>query len=66
MLPPNLVHLDLHESKRLVDAAIVNLRNKHGLRTLNLFQCLVLTDRALEALAGLAQLEWFAAGSIRA
>lgn len=65
-LPPNLVHLDLHESKRLVDDAILAIRNKQGLRTLNLFQCLVLTDRSLEALAGLTKLEWLDVGSIRA
>ena len=65
-LPPNLVHLDLHESKRLVDDAIVAIPNKQGLRTLNLFQCLVLTDRSLAALAGLTELRWLDVGSIRA
>ena len=65
-LPPNLVHLDLHESKRLVDDAIIAIRNKQGLRTLNLFQCLVLTDRSLDALKGLTELEWLDVGSIRA
>lgn len=66
MLPPNLVHLDLHESKRLVDDAIIAIRNKQGLRTLNLFQCLELTDRSLKALRGLADLRWLDVGSIRA
>ncbi|MFT7537241.1 MAG: F-box/leucine-rich repeat protein 14 [Hyphomicrobiaceae bacterium] len=64
--PEHLVHLDLHESKRLVDAAIIAIPNKQGLRTLNLFQCLVLTDRSLEALRGLTELDSLDIGSIRA
>lgn len=64
--PEHLVHLDLHESKRLVDAAIIAIPNKQGLRTLNLFQCLVLTDRSLEALRGLTELGRLDIGSIRA
>ena len=64
--PQHLVHLDLHESKRLVDAAIESIPNKQGLRTLNLFQCLVLTDRSMASLRGLSELTWLDIGSIRA
>ena len=66
VLPAGLVHLDLHESKRLKDAALINLKGNDSLRTLNLFQCLVLTDRGLEPLEDLPELKSLNLGSIRA
>ena len=64
-LPEGLVHLDLADSFNLLDDAIVNIKNKQTLRFLNLFYCLVLTDKTLEALRDLNKLEDLNVGGIR-
>ena len=65
-IPTTVVHLDLMESFQLRDDAIINLKNKMGLRTLNLFYCLELTDKSLESLRDLPHLEYLNLGCIRA
>lgn len=65
-IPTSVVHLDLMESFQLRDDAVVNLKNKTGLRTLNLFYCLELTDKSLESLRNLPKLEYLNLGCIRA
>ncbi len=64
-IPTSVVDLDLMESFQLQDAAVINLKNKRGLRTLNLFYCLELTDKSLEALQDLPQLESLNLGCIK-
>ncbi|MCP4778277.1 MAG: hypothetical protein GY880_29020, partial [Planctomycetaceae bacterium] len=64
-LPTSVVDLDLMESFQLQDDAIVNLKNKQGLRTLNLFYCLELTDKSLESLQDLPRLESLNLGCIK-
>tara|TARA_B110000495_G_scaffold158879_1_gene142849 strand:+ start:8616 stop:10112 length:1497 start_codon:yes stop_codon:yes gene_type:complete len=65
-IPISVVHLDLKESFQLRDDAIINLKNKSALRTLNLFYCLELTDKSLESLRDLPQLEYMNLGCIGA
>jgi F-box and leucine-rich repeat protein 14 len=67
-LPTMLEEIDMMESFQLTDAAIVNLdlKVKQRLRTLNLFYCLELTDKSLEALRDLPDLQSLNIGCIAA
>ena len=65
-IPASVVHLDLKESFQIRDAVVINLKNKQGLRTLNLFYCLELTDKSLESLQELPDMEHLNLGCIKA
>ncbi|MDB4396614.1 hypothetical protein N9003_02065, partial [bacterium] len=64
-IPTSVVNLDLMESFQLQDDAVINLKNKRGLRNLNLFYCLELTDKSLDSLRDLPQLESLNLGCIK-
>ena len=65
-IPTSLVHLDMMESFQLEDIAVINLKGKKRLKTLNLFYCMALTDKSLESLQGLPELEYLNLGCIGA
>ena len=55
-IPTSLEHLDMMESFQLEDIAVINLKSKGRLKTLNLFYCMALTDKSLESLKDLPDL----------